>query len=144
MRQENAENTTETFTAGNYAKIGERGWGQHQTFVRRHSAIRLKKTCLTLFLQVIATPPNPISPYENRVVHSTQPSFIIVPTLRFTTYTPCFHHIHQSIATIRSTFRRRSAKQCEYGSAVSPRCLEPQEAHHSMNDHLFFCGAASA
>ena len=33
-RQESANTTTETFRAGNYAKIAERGCGQYQRFVR--------------------------------------------------------------------------------------------------------------
>ncbi len=49
---------------------------------------------------------------------------------------PRFSHIHQSMANICPTFRRRSAKQAEYLSAVSPRCLEPQEAQHSLHGHL--------
>ena len=35
VREENAEIATETFMAGNYAKIIARGWGQHQPFVSR-------------------------------------------------------------------------------------------------------------
>ena len=33
VRQESADTTAETFTAGNYAKIAERGCGQYQRFV---------------------------------------------------------------------------------------------------------------
>ncbi|GAK59470.1 hypothetical protein U27_06455 [Candidatus Vecturithrix granuli] len=40
--------------------------------------------------------------------------------------------LRQLIATIHQVVRFRSAKQGEYRPAQSPRCLEPQEAHFSM------------
>jgi len=39
VRQESANTTTETFMAGNYAKITERGSGQYQRFVSGTTAL---------------------------------------------------------------------------------------------------------
>ena len=60
------------------------------------------------------------------------PDFRTSCTHRFPAYTPFGSCIHASIVNIRPTFRQRSAQQCEHIPAVSPRCLESQEAHLSM------------
>jgi hypothetical protein len=42
VRQESADTATETFRAGTYAKITERGSGQYQRFVRSAFIIKLQ------------------------------------------------------------------------------------------------------
>ena len=111
-RENTAETTTETFTAGNYAEITTRGWGQHQTFVRRHSARRLYKPCLTPFPNVASTPPS--FHFPDKATDSP-----MYPPVNFRLMTHCaytrthlrFSHIRQSMANIRTTFHAHAAKQ---------------------------------
>ena len=125
MRQENAENTAETFTAGNYAEITTRGWGQHQTFVRRRTARRLYTPCLTLF-------PNGKAHHHSYIFQTRQQILPMFSPLTFRLMMPCpsmrtrprFSHIHQSITNIRPTCHAHAAKQDEH---------LPTQAHGAWN-----------
>ncbi len=57
VRQESANTTTETFMAGNYAKITERGCGQHQRFVSL-SYCKYRISSFTLLVFIAPVSPN--------------------------------------------------------------------------------------
>jgi hypothetical protein len=75
---------------------------------------------------------SPFSMPEKLIIDTRISRFRPPCTLRCIAYTPVFRRIHAPIANIRPILRRRFAKQGEHLPAVSPRCLEPQEAHCSM------------